>query len=69
MKKISLFAATAFLAATALSSCDDCVTCDYADETLVQDQELCDADDATEDAFIAAAELAATVAGTTVTCD
>ncbi len=68
MKKISLFAATAFLAVTALSSCNNCITCDYADDAIT-DTELCDASQAEEDVFIAAAEAAATLAGTTVTCE
>ncbi len=68
MKKITLFAATAFLAAATLSSCNDCITCDFADDAI-EDTELCDASEAEEDAFILGAELAAAFAGTTVSCE
>ena len=68
MKKITLFAATAFLAAATLSSCNDCITCVFADESI-EDSELCGGSDLENDAFILGAELTAGLAGTTVSCE
>jgi hypothetical protein len=69
MKKITLFAATAFLAAATLSSCNDCIECTYADECVDCPTEFCDGSDLENDAFILSAEFAAAFAGTTVSCE